>query len=162
MSWWQAGGPLMYLITAIGVVLAAVLIERALALHRDAASSPERHRELTGLLRSGDSAAAEVIAAGETLELTRGLWLARTLCAALPLIGLLGTVAGISDAFAGVAASPGAIRSAGAGVATALVTTQYAIALAVPGLAIEAWLRHRARRIGDDLAAAVALHRSRA
>lgn len=162
MTWWQAGGPLMYLLTAIGTVLAAVLVERALALHHRAATGSARAGELAGLLAAGGPEAAQVIAAGETLELTRGLWLARALCAALPLVGLLGTVGGISEAFAGVAAAPGAVRAAGAGVSTALVTTQYAIALAVPGLAAEAWLRHRARQLGDGLAAAVALHRSRA
>lgn len=160
MTWWQQGGPLMWLLSAVGVVLAAVLLERTLALHQRAAGDAERADELAGLLATGGSDAAAVIAAGETLELTRGLWLARALCAALPLIGLLGTVTGIADAFAGIAATPGAVRSAGAGVATALITTQYAIALAIPGLAIEAWLRRRARLLAEGFAGAVALHRS--
>ncbi len=111
-DWWQAGGAVMPLIAVLGIVLGAVVAERLLAL-RDPGQDPARR-----------------------------LWLVRVLTAALPLVGLAGTVHGLVAAFGAMGTDP---RLAGGGVSSALVATQYALALAIPGILAEALLRRRAR-----------------
>ncbi|MEK7414267.1 MAG: MotA/TolQ/ExbB proton channel family protein [Planctomycetota bacterium] len=150
MTWWHAGGVLMPVILLVGMLLYIVLAERALALYR----------RRSHILAHVDGESIRAIATDTTVELTRGLWLARVLCAVLPLLGLIGTVMGISGSFASLANEPSGFQQAGAGVSTALISTQYALALAVPGLILEAWLRASVRRHADGIAIAVARSRS--
>ena len=70
-------------------------------------------------------------------DLTRGLELIRILTAAAPLVGLLGTVGGVSQALGG---SQAHIVD---GIAAALTTTQFGLVIAVPGLLVHAVLVRR-------------------
>ena len=60
----------------------------------------------------------------------------RRLIVVIPLVGLLGTVTGISVAFQNLIGGPGGGMSGG--IAQALITTQYGLALAIPAAVLEA------------------------
>ena len=83
-----------------------------------------------------------------------GLGVIRALIAALPLLGLLASVGGISDTFRDLAAVSGgtATRRAGAGIGLALGATQAGLVAAIPAVIWERLLARRAdqlmRRIG--------------
>ena len=83
-----------------------------------------------------------------------GLGIIRALIAALPLLGLLASVGGISDTFRDLATVSGgtATRRAGAGIGLALVATQAGLVAAIPAVVWERLLARRAdqllRRIG--------------
>lgn len=96
----------------------------------------------------------------ETARL-RGNVRAITLCAAVaPLLGLLGTVLGIADAFATVERS-GLGRgdnseALAAGIKVALYTTIFGLFVAIPATLVAAHLQARARRLGERIADTVA------
>ncbi|MBI5850004.1 MAG: MotA/TolQ/ExbB proton channel family protein [Planctomycetes bacterium] len=65
-----------------------------------------------------------------------------------PLLGLLGTVLGIYDAFHRVAqAGMGKPEVLAAGIDVALITTIAGLAVAIPAMLIASWLHGRARRL---------------
>ncbi|MCS6969534.1 MAG: MotA/TolQ/ExbB proton channel family protein [Planctomycetota bacterium] len=123
-AWWS-GGIVMPLLFVVGCLLYSVLIERTLALARRRAPPADEA-----------APASPPSSLSERLALARGLALARALAAVLPLLGLYGTVSGMVDTFAALAASSAPpVQGASRGVGLALASTQYALALAVP-----AWL----------------------
>ena len=77
-----------------------------------------------------------------SFELQRGLLVIRTMVAAAPLLGLLGTVNGIITTFQGIElGAQSELMSAGIG--QALKTTQYGLTIAAPGLLAERILTRR-------------------
>lgn len=78
----------------------------------------------------------------------RGIWLVATIA---PLLGLLGTVLGISDAFAAVEQTglgkAESSESLAAGIKVALYTTIFGLFVAIPATLIAAHLQARARRL---------------
>jgi biopolymer transport protein ExbB/TolQ len=86
-----------------------------------------------------------IVAAARGGDPRVGLGLIHALVAALPLLGLLGSVGGIIRTFdlAAGGARPGA---AALGVGEALIATELALAAAVPGLLAHGWLSSRKRR----------------
>lgn len=90
----------------------------------------------------------------EVSRMERGVFLLEVVIGAAPLIGLLGTVTGLTQVFSGFSAEtglpdPGAFI---AGIALALNTTILGLAIAIPALAVHAYLLRRveslAARIG--------------
>lgn len=156
--WWQGGDLLMPAMALVAVVLYALLAERTWTLWGP--RRQERADELAALLRvrSGDGEAhqrrwaARCVGLAEARNLTRGLVLCRALAASLPLLGLLGTVTGMADAFGALAAgsAAGLAASASAGIGVALGATQYGLALAVPAVIWEWSLSRRAARLAED------------
>jgi biopolymer transport protein ExbB len=79
-----------------------------------------------------------------------GMWLSvlPVLLGALPLLGLLGTIAGLLTTFRSMAQSGSLDQQSllGSGIADALITTQLGLLMAIPGLLLLAVLRrcHRA------------------
>lgn len=79
-----------------------------------------------------------------------GMWLSvlPVLLGALPLLGLLGTIAGLLTTFRSMALSGSLDQQTllGSGIADALITTQLGLLMAIPGLLLLAVLRrcHRA------------------
>ena len=69
-------------------------------------------------------------------ELKRGLGILATTGSTAPLVGLLGTVMGIVNAFTGMAASGGggSLASVSAGIAEALITTAFGLIVAIPAV----------------------------
>ena len=66
----------------------------------------------------------------------KGILILRALVASAPLLGLLGTVAGMIESFEALM-NGGRISELGHGIGFALRTTQYGLAIAVPGIILE-------------------------
>ena len=68
-------------------------------------------------------------------RLRRGLGLLATVGSTAPFVGLVGTVAGIINAFDQLAnAQGGGVGTVSSGIAEALITTAYGIAVAIPAV----------------------------
>jgi biopolymer transport protein ExbB len=77
-----------------------------------------------------------------------------TLVAIAPLLGLLGTVAGMIETFDSIGDMTLFSQSGGiaSGIATALFTTQLGLVVAVPGVIVKSLLDRRQQQIETDLA----------
>ena len=74
------------------------------------------------------------------------------LCSFLPLIGLLGTVLGVIDAFLGIATKgSGNIGAVAPGVAEALIATAAALSVAIPAVFGYNVFAHRLNRLDGEL-----------
>ena len=139
---WVYGGPLMWVLAFLSVLALTVMMYLWYA-HSRAVCVPEgvsrvrasRDREAEGG-RIADAMMSSVD------------WLA-DIAAIAPLVGLLGTVLGMFQAFGGIASDV----SAGAkpvvlaqGVSQAIVTTIFGLVVAIPCLAMHALFRRRAQR----------------
>jgi biopolymer transport protein ExbB len=106
-----------------------------------------------GALELRESDPTEVQRRVAAFELDRIAWVERrlpflaVLIAAAPLLGLLGTVAGMLISFDGLADSTGSepIDDISAGISKALVTTQAGLVIAVPAAFLLALLRRQAQ-----------------
>ena len=69
------------------------------------------------------------------------------LLGALPLLGLLGTIAGLLTTFRSMAISGGLDQQMllGSGIADALITTQLGLIMVIPGLLLLSFIRYRYR-----------------
>ncbi|MCA9671725.1 MAG: MotA/TolQ/ExbB proton channel family protein [Myxococcales bacterium] len=86
-------------------------------------------------------------------ELSRFATLARALVIVAPLLGLLGTVAGMIETFDSLADMSLFSQSGGiaGGISQALITTQMGLAVAIPGLLIGRMLARKQQRLDDEL-----------
>jgi hypothetical protein len=137
-TYWAAGGPVMYGLLAIGIVMQAIVLERCWMLFGPNSRSLRRQ------------AAAALTAAGDAVwhqaflsDATRGLRVLQALVAAAPLVGLLGTVSGMLLTFADLGQAGGADGMA-RGIGQAMITTQMGLVLALPGLLAHRLLSRRA------------------
>ncbi len=97
--------------------------------------------------REAREAAVEQALLHETGQLTRGLPAIAVLAGVSPLLGLLGTVTGMIDMFAVIAAQgSGNAKSLSGGISEALVCTQAGMLAAIPLLLLHAWLARLADR----------------
>src|ERR671935_866977 len=69
-----------------------------------------------------------------TSELKRGLAVLATVGSTSPFVGLLGTTMGVVNAFQGMATSGGGLEAITAGIAEALITTAFGLAVALPAV----------------------------
>ena len=115
-DWFGSGGPVMPALLLVGLALYMLLFERALRLLLDAGALSEE-----------------------------SFVLVRALIGAAPLLGLLGTVGGLIDAFDALI-EEARIREVGVGIGHALRTTQYGMALAAPALLLERLLQRVAHQ----------------
>lgn len=100
--------------------------------------------EVRPLLQDGSVTVADINSAERAVErnmmiivseLKRGLAVLATVGATAPFVGLLGTVMGIVNAFAGMATAGGTgFGAIAAGIAEALITTAFGILVAIPGV----------------------------
>ena len=120
VAWLAQGGPVMPALLFVGFLIYGLICERLFALYgRDA----EAQLEDPNVRR-------------------RGLLYLRALLAVAPLLGLLGTVTGMISSFEGLTLG-GRVSDIGGGIGQALATTQYGLALAVPGLVVERIISQR-------------------
>jgi biopolymer transport protein ExbB/TolQ len=132
LTWLQSGGPWLYIIGTLGVLLFMLLFERACE-----AVSPcwrvSRRRaywreQLNEVYRDWNlSDALEDLLAREKRRLTAGTAVIAGLVQVLIMLGLLGTVSGL------MAAYQAQNNGMEGGIDKALLTTQYALVLAIPG-----------------------------
>lgn len=105
--------------------------------------------------RQPDPDALKAYARLEVSRMERGFFLLEVVIGAAPLIGLLGTVTGLTQVFGGFSAETGLPDPATfiTGIALALNTTILGLAIAIPALAAHAYLLRRV----ESLAARVGL-----
>ena len=139
---WAYGGFLMWVLVLLSVMALAVAIYLWYA-HRPGICVPEA----VSRIRAAKDPAAEGGRIADAM-MSSVDWLA-DIAAIAPLVGLLGTVLGMFQAFGGIASDV----SAGAkpvvlaqGVSQAIVTTIFGLVVAIPSLAAYAVFRRRAQR----------------
>ena len=104
--------------------------------------------------RAADADSLKAYARLEVSRMERGVFLLEVVIGAAPLLGLLGTVTGLTQVFSGFSAETGLPDPATfiTGIALALNTTILGLAIAIPALAAHAYLLRRvesqAARIG--------------
>jgi biopolymer transport protein ExbB len=109
--------------------------------------------------RQSDADSLKAYARLEVNRMERGIFLLEVVIGAAPLLGLLGTVTGLTQVFSGFSADTGLPDPATfiRGIALALNTTILGLAIAIPALAAHAYVLRRveslAARIGLGLEA---------
>ena len=168
-------GLFLYPLVACSLVAVFITIERLLALRTsrvipkhmvDAFVAGEVDRlepdleSVTGRIltyyreRKPDAEALKAFARLEVNRMERGLFVLEVVIGVAPLLGLLGTVTGLTQVFGGFSAETGLPDPAAfiTGIALALNTTILGLAIAIPSLAAHAYLLRRveslAARIG--------------
>lgn len=148
---WTYGGPLMWVLAGISVLALAVMLYLwvAQASWVFLPTALKRMERAKNYEAEGRRIAGRLNAAVD--------WLA-DIAAIAPLVGLLGTVLGMFQAFGGIAADV----SAGAkpvvlaqGVSQAIVTTIFGLVVAIPCLCAYALFRRRAQKRIAELETAV-------
>jgi biopolymer transport protein ExbB len=84
-------------------------------------------------------------------QLDRSLWLLDTAVTLAPLLGLLGTIIGMFNAFQILGASDGAPTQVTGGIAEALTATAFGLAIAIVGLVFFNALHARIRLVVHDM-----------
>ena len=139
---WAYGGVLMWVLAGVSVVAMTVVLY-LIVMQSPFVAVPmalKRIRSAKDPVAEGGRVAERMMSAVD--------WLA-DIAAIAPLIGLLGTVLGMFQAFGGIASDV----AAGAkpvvlaqGVSQAIVTTIFGLAIAIPALASHAFFRRRAQK----------------
>ena len=146
---WSYGGPLMWVLAGISVFELAIMIYLLVVQSRTVflSGALKRLEHAKDRAAEGGRIAARAYAAAD--------WLA-DIAAIAPLVGLLGTVLGMFQAFGGIASDV----SAGAkpvvlaqGVSQAIVTTIIGLVVAIPSLVAYAFFRRRAQNRVAELEA---------
>lgn len=188
-SWYQvlgymaAGGPVMWPLAMVSVVMWFLIIDRALfigRLYRQPLSFEEARRliEKKDLphKRQRDGALGRLVTlvlltsnaphhpAAEIIDpavrylqrsLTNHLATIGVLAAVAPLLGLLGTVTGMIATFDVLAIfGTGNAKAMAGGISEALITTQTGLLVAIPGLYMRGFLERRAANLARRLSAA--------
>ena len=95
------------------------------------------------------------VAFGRYRQMMKGFSImTQSIIAIAPLLGLLGTVVGMVETFDSLQDMQLFSQSGGiaGGISQALITTQFGLAIAIPGLVVQGFLTRRAQRIEVDLA----------
>lgn len=181
-SFFTGGGPFMFIILGVAVVILAVSLERFWIVSRASAwNSRKLAKDLSDRVRGGDTHAAVEIArkvkappgqvalailtSGARTEegllnaaegeaavllppLSRRLPFLSLLANTATLLGLLGTIFGLTMAFSAVGAADPSQRSAflAVGISQALNTTAFGLIVAVPALLVHGFLVSRVER----------------
>jgi len=132
VDWFVGGGWTMAALTAVALALAYLVVERLLDIRAEA-----RALRRTGI----------AVSAGPGVRGLRRMGLIRACVVVAPLLGLLGTVTGIVETFDSILAG-GYIAEMGEGIRKALLTTQYGLVIAAPGLVAERLLVQWQQRLG--------------
>ena len=105
--------------------------------------------------RPSDSDSLKAYARFEVSRMERGMFLLEVVIGAAPLVGLLGTVTGLTQVFSGFSADTGLPDPATfiMGIALALNTTILGLTIAIPALAVHAYLLRRV----ESMAACIGL-----
>ena len=153
----KKGGPVMIPLGIASILALALGIERFISLGKDRIL-PEafvtEFGEAWGSDASGNSAEAMEDAAGREAEkIKRSVRPLSVIAGVCPLLGLLGTVYGMIDAFQRTAAEGGSAKTADLadGIYQALISTAAGLTIAIPVLLLFQWLSTRADRAIDHI-----------
>lgn len=127
--------------------------------------TPDVRSLLVGRQTDGDGAAAltareielvkgtcEHVLDEEVIRVEHGMSVIATVVALAPMLGLLGTVWGVLDAFADMGSSGSMnLASIAPSISSALVTTVVGLLVAIPGVIAHAWLNSKVRGIISDM-----------
>jgi len=114
----------------------------------DAASTAALTKEETRLVR----ALCDHVLEEEEIRAEKGMGLIATVVALAPMLGLLGTVWGVLDAFADMGAAGSAtIATMAPAISSALVTTVVGLLIAIPGVACHTHLNSQLRGLLTDM-----------
>ncbi len=107
--------------------------------------------------RRPDPDALNAFARLEVSRMERGVFLLEVVIGAAPLLGLLGTVTGLTQVFGGFSAETGLPDPAAfiKGIALALNTTILGLAIAIPALAAHAYLLRRVESLAARISVGV-------
>ncbi|MDP4611251.1 MAG: MotA/TolQ/ExbB proton channel family protein [Opitutales bacterium] len=107
--------------------------------------------------RQPDADALNAFARLEVSRMERGMFLLEVVIGAAPLLGLLGTVTGLTQVFGGFSADTGLPDPAAfiKGIALALNTTILGLAIAIPSLAAHAYLLRRVESLAARISVGV-------
>jgi len=168
-------GIFLYPLAACSFVAVFITVERLIALRNsqiiprsaidafvsgDVGSLQPDRKSVVGRIvgfyreRQPDAEALKAYARLEVSRMERGLFLLEVVIGAAPLLGLLGTVTGLTQVFGGFSAETGLPEPEAfiKGIALALNTTILGLAIAIPALAAHSYLLRRvesqAARIG--------------
>ena len=154
-EYFQAGGPVMYVVLAAWVVVLAGVLDRLLYALGRASRRPIRRMET--LLRTGDVRAARRAFDEERLRGDRGLRRIDAVSQIATSIGLFGTVLGIARSFFARSGELGlaAPDVLAAGLATALFTTLAGLVVFLFGqaflIAFDDWREYCDRAVAAEL-----------
>lgn len=155
MSIFERGGPVMWPLLLLSVWTLWIVLERILwwmRADREPRVAFDRARERHLGARELDAAALEELLARDARRAERGLGAFEVIVSASPMLGILGTVLGIIDAFGLLAtraqADPLAMSG---GVAEALITTAAGLVVALSALFPAHFFRARAERRAEAL-----------
>ena len=88
----------------------------------------------------------------EVIRVERGMGLVATIVALEPMLGLLGTVWGVLDAFAEMGSAGSAnLATIAPSISAALVTTVVGLIVAIPGIVVHSFLSAKVRNITSDM-----------
>lgn len=158
------GGPVLWALLGLALLLYGLLASTWDGLRRArlrVLSGEGRGRNVSGVLpwQIGARSRREVEREFASLELDELAWVSRRLpvlavmTAAAPLLGLLGTVAGMLMTFDGLAGAGGgaAVDTVSVGISKALVTTQAGLVVAIPAAFLLALLHRWTERTQWEL-----------
>jgi len=126
------GGGTMVALAAVAFVLAFLILERFMSTGA----------QMRGLASSGNSAPRDDV----RLRGLRRMGIIRACLVVAPLLGLFGTVCGMIDTFDAIL-NGGYVSAMSAGISKALLTTQYGLAIAAPGILAEQALVRRTEKL---------------
>jgi biopolymer transport protein ExbB len=107
--------------------------------------------------RNPDAEGLNAFARLEVSRMERGIFLLEVVIGVAPLLGLLGTVTGLTQVFSGFSADTGLPEPAAfiRGIALALNTTILGLAIAIPALVAHAYLLRRVESLAARIGMAV-------
>jgi len=134
-AWFAGGGHTMVALGLVATTLGFLILERFLATGA----------QMRALRRSGGPS-CELRRRAAVPGGLRRMGLIRACIVVAPLLGLLGTVSGMIQTFDSILHG-GYITEMGGGICKALLTTQYGLAIAAPGLVAERVLVRRLEKL---------------
>lgn len=159
----SAGGPVLYLLAALSFVTLVLIFAKAMQF----SSARLGERAKRGALirvRTATQAAIDTLKEEKLIEragfraarremrpLEGGLGMLGLIAMLSPLIGLLGTVVGMIDAFRALSEAGGAVDPSllSAGIWVALLTTAAGLIVAIPATVAHGWFEGRLARFAD-------------
>ena len=149
MLWMERGGPVMWPLLLVSLLAATLVVERFVFWareHRRRAVEVIRARSAEHQENVREEDRLELILDDEQRRLERGMTTMDTIIAAAPMLGILGTVLGVIDAFESLAArsTPDPMAVTG-GISSALITTASGLVIALGVLFPYGFFRTRVR-----------------